>query len=406
MHDQLYIPNTITVGFQERNDTFTGKLAYVIYTDHAGKLRKEGSWNNWRNKKFEPVTVDNTPQSGFTFNKGVKRDNYWRGSGRSMFRIWDPRDFEFEITVDNTIGVLMHSDVSKRDIVEQCVYAWWGTELVLLPVNSVEYQESVKHTEKQAQKITGKELKVGATYTIKEDRKQVVYLGRFERFGLDSTYTQFGGEDSRYNHYHERNNAFVQTPKKSKAYVFIDPTTKMVHTKDPVKYLAYCDDETMHPEYAALMEKYYMSAESQVAVGVIVQVDDTSNYHQSMFWKEIGENQFVCVQIDQHAYNSTERISVYRFARFDEATRSIQFSYEASDRHYHYQPVTYPAFNLPGMDKNRADVVQLIAGIKQDVGGATRDAATMRYLKNKYNLGQLQLVLQNGNFAEDHILTY
>ena len=30
----------------------------------------------------------------------------------------------------------MHSDVSKRDIVEEMVYAWNGKDLVLLPVNS------------------------------------------------------------------------------------------------------------------------------------------------------------------------------------------------------------------------------------------------------------------------------
>lgn len=39
-NSNLYIPEKIKVGYQER-------LAYVIYYDHTGKLRKEPSWRNW-----------------------------------------------------------------------------------------------------------------------------------------------------------------------------------------------------------------------------------------------------------------------------------------------------------------------------------------------------------------------
>ena len=144
MKTNLFIPTKIKVGFQKRTDTFTGKLAYVIYYDEKGKIRKETSWSNWRDDKIEAVEFDNTARNGFLFNKGIKRDGYHWGSGRSVIRVYDPRDFEFEITVDNLIGILMHSDVSKRDIVENCVYAWTGGDLVLLPTNSEEYRQSVE----------------------------------------------------------------------------------------------------------------------------------------------------------------------------------------------------------------------------------------------------------------------
>src|ERR1035437_6359770 len=132
----LYIPKKIKTGFQERQGTFTGKLAYINYFDDKNVLRKEKSWQSWRDSKIEPIEFENTPRNGYLFNKGVKRDGYYWGSGRSVIRVYDPRDFEFEVTVDNLIGILMHSDVSKRDIVEECIFAWEGTELVLLPVNS------------------------------------------------------------------------------------------------------------------------------------------------------------------------------------------------------------------------------------------------------------------------------
>lgn len=41
MKSNLYIPQKIHVGFQKRDDTFTGKLAYVIYEDENGMLRKK-----------------------------------------------------------------------------------------------------------------------------------------------------------------------------------------------------------------------------------------------------------------------------------------------------------------------------------------------------------------------------
>ena len=45
-----FIPKKIKVGFQERKDTYSGKLAYVIYYDEKNNLRKEQSWNSWRDK--------------------------------------------------------------------------------------------------------------------------------------------------------------------------------------------------------------------------------------------------------------------------------------------------------------------------------------------------------------------
>lgn len=40
----LYLPSKIKVGYQKRNNCYTKKLAYVIYYDGKGKLRKEASW--------------------------------------------------------------------------------------------------------------------------------------------------------------------------------------------------------------------------------------------------------------------------------------------------------------------------------------------------------------------------
>lgn len=39
----IFIPKRINVGFRNRSDTYTKKLAYIIYYDEKGKLRKETS---------------------------------------------------------------------------------------------------------------------------------------------------------------------------------------------------------------------------------------------------------------------------------------------------------------------------------------------------------------------------
>ena len=189
MQTNLFIPSKIRIGFQERKDTFTGKLAYVIYYDEKGKIRKESSWSRWCKPELGVLELDNIPQSGYIFNKGIQRSRDW-GSGRSVIRVYDPRDFEFEIDVDNLIGILMHSDVSKRDIVEQCIYAWSGGNLILLPTNSDAYIESVKYTNKQSKNISKKDLIPGAQYSKKKSDGILTYIGYYNWWEWETEYTR------------------------------------------------------------------------------------------------------------------------------------------------------------------------------------------------------------------------
>lgn len=181
----LFIPKTIRVGYQERKDTFTGKLAYVIYYDSQGKLRKETSWERWRDEEIEPEEFENKPTTGFVLNKEARRYNWSHfGSNRSYIRMYDPRGIEFEITPDNLVGVLMECNCSKRMMDSDFIYAWAGTELVLLPCASESYQEAIEYTKRQAQKVSAKDLIEGCSYT-KKNGDEVVYLGRFPWYTWD-----------------------------------------------------------------------------------------------------------------------------------------------------------------------------------------------------------------------------
>lgn len=179
--DNLYIPNKLKVGFQKRQDTFTKKLAYVIYYDDKGKLRKEASWSSWRDDKIPAEEYENVPTSGFMINKNVERYNWSHFSNnRSYIRIHDPRGFEFEVTPENLIGILMSGDCTHRLLDGEFVYGWHGTNLVLLPVNTEEYKKSMSFTALQSKKVSTKDLTPGFTYKTKKQLEELVYLGRFD----------------------------------------------------------------------------------------------------------------------------------------------------------------------------------------------------------------------------------
>jgi hypothetical protein len=272
----LFIPSKIKVGFQKREGTFTGKLAYIIYFDEKGVLRKEVSWEQWRDKNIESVEFDNTPRNGYLFNKGLRRDGYHWGSGRSVIRVYDPRDFEFEVSVDNLIGILMHSDVSKRDIVEECVFAWEGTELVLLPVNSEIYQESLKYTEKQSEKISAKELVKGYRYNRKKSDEILTYIGYYEWF--DWNHDNYYGEGGR-----------THKTSGKKKHVFYDGTNFVT---PGIATFSSVVSEEIAEDYAALVEKFFGTDNSQAIVGykIVEPVPSTEKYYSTQHFSKVAED--------------------------------------------------------------------------------------------------------------------
>lgn len=177
----IYIPKRINVGFRKRNDTYTGKLAYVICYDEKGKLRKETSWNNWRDDKIPNEEYDNTPMEGFVLNKKAGDCNSGWNHRHAYCRVYDPRGFEFEITIENLLYILENTNSIKGKGLEgEFVYGWSGKDLVLMPTESVDYKQLSDYNELLHTKNTVKvkDLRVGATYITKQN-SHVVYMGRF-----------------------------------------------------------------------------------------------------------------------------------------------------------------------------------------------------------------------------------
>lgn len=175
---KLNIPDQLNVGFNKRKDTYSGRLAYVTYFDQKGKLRKEKSWNTWRDKKIANEILKNEPTAGFVLNKNVGGERWGWNPRITWVRVYDPRGFEFEIKVANLLFLLEEcTSVKGKGLDGECVYAWDGADLVLLPTCSEEYKASAKHTANQAKKVTKDQMAEGHIYRTKKGF-EVIYLGR------------------------------------------------------------------------------------------------------------------------------------------------------------------------------------------------------------------------------------
>jgi hypothetical protein len=201
MKANIFIPKTIKVGFQNRNDTYTKKLAYIIYYDQKGKLRKEVSWDSWRDKKIPDLEFSNEPISGFVLNKKVGDYVSDWNHRQAYVRVYDPRDFEFEITIENLLYILENaSSIKGKGLDGDFVYGWDGKNLILIPTESPDYTQISQFNKiiHQNNYIKSKDLILGATYKTKTN-EEWIYMGRFDYHDTkyESVYKE--GHNSWYN---------------------------------------------------------------------------------------------------------------------------------------------------------------------------------------------------------------
>lgn len=236
--NQMLIPTKIKVGFQNREDTYSKKLAYVIFYDHKNVLRKEKSWQSWRDEKIKPEDFDNEPTEGFVLNKKVGGYKSHYNFRDSHVRVYDPRGFEFEISVSNLLFILQQCDCNRGKGLEgKFVYAWQGTELVLLPVDSEEYKQSTQFTQLQTRTVKAKDLIPGASYSTKK-QDIYTYLGKFVKYNV---------------------NISSEKKKKESKFVFWDAKSKTFVFFSDIKSIAECASDVISPDYAKLVVKYNKS---------------------------------------------------------------------------------------------------------------------------------------------------
>lgn len=238
MNENIFIPKQCKVGFNERWNTFNGKLGFVIYTD--GKVwKQEKSWLGWiqqpdteeftkgeiesqtnafkqqlrryynantnleqntyptiedyvdkymtdfepnlgrytKDTSFIPIVFDNEPTEGFVLNKKAGGGNYSWNNRNTYCRVYDPRGFEIEISVDNLLYILDYTNsIIGKGLEGSFIYGWSGKNLVLVPCSSPDYESFIEFSEVKGTKINPKKLISGGIY-IDNFNKKIMYLG-------------------------------------------------------------------------------------------------------------------------------------------------------------------------------------------------------------------------------------
>ena len=275
----LIMPSKIRVGYQDREDTYTKRLAFITYFDSKNNLRQQKSFENWRDKKIDTNDYENTPTEDFVLNKGVGGISYSRwDSRREKVRVYDPRGFEFEITVDNVLLILSYCDCIKGKGLEgEFIYAWDGSHIVLLPVDSPEYQQSKEYTTiLSTTKILAKDLVPGYTYLTKDrySQKELIYVGRVIKYEhFDKYLNKTKSKRSAQKVYFFYSSYEIADEKRYKYYYFKEVGTKLL------KVIS----EEVIPEYTDHLETHFTSDIGSKALSIsVIKHPKKHNYSSSI----------------------------------------------------------------------------------------------------------------------------
>lgn len=352
MTAQLFIPAKIKVGYQNRSDTYTKKLAYVVYFDQTGKLRKEKSWLNWCDSKIDSHEFDNEPTEGFVLNKGVggTRHSYGWNTRNEYIRVYDPRDFEFEISVANLLFILRECDCSKGKGLEgKFVYAWQGTELILLPESSSDYQNSKDYTKLQSENVKAKNLILGASYLTKL-QKPLIYLGKYDYWHICPNASYYSKKD---------------TTCPNKKFVFWNG--KNFEFLDNIKSLATLISVSPSPDYTELVEKYYKSFNGSKIVSVHL-ADLPEGDKDNHWFSEVSPGTYHEFISEFYSYSTIDAIILY--LRY-ELKNGVLYSSNAGYQRYYLNTdrQRYNTMNFPKCEPtNKMLVAVLESGSEFRIG--------------------------------------
>lgn len=290
--DRLYIPTKIKVGYQERNDTYTKRLAYVICYDNKGKLRKETSWKGWIDDELETPDYDNVPTSGFVLNKKAGGGGHGWEHRQMKCRVYDPRGFEFEIAIDNLLFILQETNSYKGKGLEgEFVYAWAGKDLVLLPASCEEYTSSQNFTKLQTQKVKAKDLVPGYVYKTKR-LETWTYIGKLPWFNMAPV-----KDTSR-----RRWNYIMETVS-STQFVFVNEDKDLAPVSS-IACLAECAVESVSPDFAELKDIYTNSIHCAKPVGlvekdIVIDFNEKTNhsFYDQLLCRKFNDTTYIEYQI-------------------------------------------------------------------------------------------------------------
>jgi len=192
----------------------------------TGTPHRRYSWKKVEGKDYKfNENMLNDPQLGFHITKSISRSGGWSGNNK-LIRIFDPRGFELEISVDNLVKLMSMTTFIDGECQTECVWGRDGSRNVLLPVNSQLYTDAVANTTYSDNKgIKLKDVKFGDNVTLKSNEYNEGLVGVY--LGLWRLYTVNDPTCNTYQSHPSLNNNIITV---SKRYII------KVDTKDGCKY--------------------------------------------------------------------------------------------------------------------------------------------------------------------------
>jgi len=169
---QYYISGKGWKYLDKKIETVEEAERLLTYEDFKPNLRHLSNDEN-----IKPFEFDNEPIEGFVLNKKAGGTNYGWNPRQTYCRVYDPRNFEIEITIPNLLYILENTNSIKGKGLEgKFVYGWDGKDLVLIPESAPEYAEMMAYTKLQDGKVYKRDMIPGNIY-IDNKTRRVIYMG-------------------------------------------------------------------------------------------------------------------------------------------------------------------------------------------------------------------------------------
>lgn len=132
------------VGFQKNRYATTEDQRLLGFitpkTNDKAYEKRKYTVDRWRDKNIEPRVIKNEPVLGFKVVDTVSRYS----TSNKLFRVYDPRGFELEITADNLFYIIRECGIVKGMITEPMLWAREGSKPFLINASSKAYVDYLK----------------------------------------------------------------------------------------------------------------------------------------------------------------------------------------------------------------------------------------------------------------------
>jgi hypothetical protein len=191
MSTNIKIPEKHYVGLVKRRDDALPLGFMTPWGEDKAAKDRMATVDRWArgSKKLEPMVIDNTPMSGFRLTKSIRTTNY---GGYDHWRVEDPRGFELEISGGNLAQLLSVGTLDRGDILDECVWARFGKDNVLLSTATEEYRSAVENTRVAGLKSSWRDARPGDRIVLQNNLRGV-WLGKMNYAQKTNSYARDSG---------------------------------------------------------------------------------------------------------------------------------------------------------------------------------------------------------------------